>query len=134
MALDFNRTFGGQPAQGYTRDELPKAQTWMNVGYITTVEMAGVKEDVFVSLPVGIPLDTQEPVELRGRNEGYRALQAARNDLLEQCQAEAAKLAPGEDKIIGDPKKGLVIQLRRIQGEMATPEAATNPFGKKLFG
>ncbi len=117
-----------------SRKDLPKAQLWLNVGYImaVTVTMAdGTTEDreEFVSLPVGIPLDTQEPKAITGTSDIYRKRVAAQNKLLEDAQKLGAELEPGCDAIIGD-RNGLCIQIRRVSAEQAAPsvDETENPF------
>lgn len=128
------RTFGNfagtssAPAPATT--ERVNAQTWLNIGYL-----AGDGEDAkFVSLPVGIPLDTQKALDMP-RSADFAALQSARNDFLTQMQDAAGKLAPGEELIIGIDG-GLCIQLRRVAGPAETPAADdSNKYAKKFsFG
>ena len=131
--IDFAKTFGANKDQGSSttaqsgaRGDQPKAQWWLNVGY--TAEGAGDNgEDRFVSLPVGIPLDTQEHVSTNSRNDSYREFMSARNDLLDQVMEVCKTLAPGEDRILN-----LQIQVRRIAGEQAPVDASENRFGRKL--
>lgn len=124
----------GVAASATSRKDLPKAQLWMNIGYIMAVTVTmqdGTTEDreEFVSLPVGIPLDTQEPKAITGTSDIYRKRVAAQNKLLEDAQKLGAELEPGGDAIIGD-RAGLCIQIRRVSAEQAAPstEEAENPF------
>jgi hypothetical protein len=120
-----NDAFGSSSTD---RKDRPQAQTWLNIGY-----MAGEGEDAkFVSLPVGIPLDTQQPKDLP-RSEEYGLFVAAQNKLLEQMQQAAADLKPGEDIIIGI-EGGLCVQLRRIAGpvEARPTDAASNPYVREF--
>ena len=126
--MDFSKTFGAQnngasnsPRTTGARGNgnMPKAQYWLNVGYV----VEGVNEDGsdrFVSLPLGIPLDNMEDLPTNSRNEDYAQFQAARNDLKAQLIAEAEKLAPGEDIVIG-VAGGLSIQIRRVSEEREAP-------------
>ncbi len=138
--LGFARTLFGDRSTNLpggvstSRKDLPKAQLWMNIGYVmaVTVTLAdGTSEDreEFVSLPVGIPLDTQEPKAITGTSDIYRKRVAAQNKLLEDAQKLGAELKPGEDAIIGD-RTGLCIQIRRISEEQAAPsvDESENPF------
>ena len=140
MSQNFRDAFGGAVGAGTNRQDLPKAQTWLNVGYVKqvpSVEDPSKMEDIFVSLPVGIPLDTQEAINITSRNARFASFQSARNDLLTQIQAEAAKLQPGEEKIIGlGGKSPLCIQLRRVNEAAEAPAAdESNVFAApKLFG
>lgn len=121
----------GSSASG--RQDLPKAQFWLNVGYYCD---APTTEDPqaqrFVSLPVGIALDTMEPVRISGQNRDFNAFQSARNELHQLILAEAEKLEPGQDEILN-----LQIQIRRVNGEPVV-DSANNPYGlaptNKLIG
>lgn len=132
MGINFDRTFGAQsnvaaaPATSNDRSAQPKAQFWLNIGYVA--ENANDDgSDAFIALPLGIPLDTQKPVDTRSSNEGYRERMAARNDLLEQIMAVAETMAGGEEKILN-----LHIQLRRVAPDQAPVESETNRFARKL--
>lgn len=128
MAIDFARTFGAAPAAASAPSaaDRAKAQVWLNIGY--TARGAGENgADRFVSLPVGIPLDTQEPVKLQGRNEDYLAFTSARNDLLDQIMAAANKLQPGEEKVLN-----LEIQMRRVGEEQVATAPSENKFSRQL--
>lgn len=131
MGIDFNRTFGAgnnnsSAASTSTTTDKPKAKFWLNIGYVA----AGAGddgEDRFVSLPVGIPLDTMEHVATNSRSDSYREFQSARNDLLDQIMSVAAELAPGQDQELN-----LTIQLRRVAEEQAPVEAGNNRFAREL--
>lgn len=112
--IDFGKTFGqDQQNQSNNRADQPKAQVWINIGYIAPG--AGKDgEDTFVSLPLGIPLDTQEHIPTNVRNAEYGELLAERNGLLDQMNEMASKLAPGESKVFAT-ESGLAIQIRRIE-------------------
>lgn len=123
--IDFETTFGNQAKNnGSTnKDNRPKAQYWINIGYTVQVKGEQGPEDRFVSLPTGIPLDTQEALPTNSRNAEFAAFQAARNNLHDQIMAAAAKLQPGEEKLLN-----LQIQLRRVNEETAPVAAELNPF------
>lgn len=131
--LNFERKFGNQAGNvpsGATAQSKPAAQFWLNIGYQTEV----VNEDgskKFVSLPMGIPLDTMEPAKVNSSNKDYAAFMSAKNDLLNAFMAEADKLAPGEEKLVN-----LQIQLRRVTGpqEAIAPDANPYSLGKALLG
>jgi hypothetical protein len=131
MATDhFTQTFGVK-SKGKT-DELPKATYWLNIGYTIEVETEeGVTETRFISLPVGIPLDTQKLLPTNSQNDVFRELQSARNDLLAQVLDVAKTLDAGEEKIIGEAG-GLQIQIRRVNDEKPAIKSANNPFARKL--
>lgn len=134
MTIDYTgirRTFGA--ATGFTdqsngsgnssKRDMPEAQVWLNFGYET-----GNAEYPFVSLPAGIPIDTTNPIEIRGRNDVFNAFTAARNDLLKQFQDQAAKMEPGEEIIISLGEGGFAAQLRRRSEKPTAPEAENNQF------
>lgn len=129
----FDKTFGtiaGNNNAAASKKDLPKAQFWINIGYVVEVQGENGVESKFISLPMGIPLDTQEHLPTNSSNEMFRALRAAQNDLLDQLKDVAATLQPGEEKIIGEGQ--LVIQLRRVKAEAAPIAAAANPLVRKL--
>lgn len=136
MAIDFQATFGNKNKNGNVgnSDDRPKAQLWLNIGYQTDV----VDDDgklKFVSLPVGIPLDTTEPLATTSKSDDFRAFQSARNDLMTQMIDIGKSLGPGEEKIIALGESGLSVQIRRVSVEAAAVPSDKNQFVKKLnFG
>ena len=127
MSLNFEHTFGKPQANNSSKDDRPKAQFWLNIGYPVTVKTESGEEQRFVSLPTGIPLDTQEPLATNSRNAEFAAFQAARNNLHEQIMAAAQALQPGEEKILN-----LQIQLRRVNEESVAVDSSKNQFIKPL--
>lgn len=121
-SINFKETFGNN--KGTTDRE--KAQFWLNIGYGSGVTDDN-GEERFVSLPLGIPLDTQEHLATNSRNAEFAQFQAARNDLLDQIQDAAKSLAPGESRVLN-----LQIQLRRVNDEVADIKPEDNMFAKKL--
>ena len=59
-------------------EEKVKSQLWVNVGY--SIEVDGV--NVFVSIPMGIPVDSIKELPTNTRNTEYNLLNQARNQLL----------------------------------------------------
>lgn len=115
MALDFTGAFGGSnaPRSGNAQNqERPKTQIWLNVGYEVTVQGENGPETRFINLPVGIPVDTTDKLELRGQNADWNKFQSARNDFLEMLQKHGAKMAPGAEEVV----KGLVVKIKRVAG------------------
>ena len=134
MAINsFETTFGSKLAKGKkTNDEdLVKAEFWINIGYTIEVDTDEGKQDRFISLPMGLPLDTMKELPTTSQNDTFRGIQAARNDLRAQLLAAVADMVPGEERIISECN-GLQIQLRRVKEEKAAPTASANPFAKKL--
>lgn len=126
-------TFGARSrsAAKPAAQDLPKAQIWLNIGYL--VPATDTREERFVSLPVGIPLDTMEKVSTRSSNTDFALFQQARNDLFDQIMEQANRLAPGEYYVM-ECQNGLAIQIRRVNAEteVAAP-AEGNPYGLQLF-
>lgn len=100
------------PAQT-TPETRPQAELWLNVGYevphTSVIDGVKVEETRFISLPVGIPVDTMDHVATNQRSEDYRNLQHARNNLLDHILAKSQELKPGESVNLN-----LTIQLRRV--------------------
>lgn len=99
-------------------DDRPQADIWLNVGYTAT---DGEGEDVFIGLPMGIPLDTMKESPMRGKDEGFRQVLQAKNSLLETVQKAAAELKPGQEEMIN-----LQVQIRRVS-KTEEPAAGDNP-------
>lgn len=126
MALNRNTTAAtpfrpaaANPAnrQGSSKDRAP-TMIWLNVGYKHVDETTG--EEIFVSLPMGLPIDTMQEANVRGKNEDYVQLQQAKNALLTQLLQAAAELAEGETLDVD-----LDLQLRRVESapsQQATPD------------
>lgn len=109
--LDFNTTnaapskrmpFGGINGGA---EERPVSNLWLNIGY----EINGK----FVNLPLGMPIDTMKPAEIRGQNEDFVKLRTAQNALLKALQDLGATFAPGQEQDIQ-----LTVKLRRVNGAL----------------
>ncbi len=97
-----------------------KSQLWVNVGY--SIEVEG--ELIFVSIPMGIPVDSIKELPTNTRNAEYNLLNQARNQLLADITAGAEDLESGESHILE-----LEVQLRRIDKEAdPLPATSNNPF------
>lgn len=130
--LQFPAQAVAQPNQGtQPQQDRPKAQVWLNVG--TTVQIpnpeTGEVEDVFVALPVGIPLDTMDAMETKGSNKDWANLVQAKNWLLDQLQKVGDNIEAGDGEVID----GLQIQLKRV-GSAPAPAAGENPFLTAMQG
>lgn len=130
-ALNFNKLFGTTaPKAGETAaksDDRPKAQYWLNIGYQADGIIEGEDAPRFISLPVGIPLDTMETLPTNSRNQVFALQQAARNDLMSQLLEAAGQLKSGESKIVN-----LQIELRRVNEDQGPVDTAHSPFARKL--
>lgn len=131
MAIEFNKTFGSKTVPAAKKDERPKSQFWLNIGYETDV-VDDNGENRFVSLATGIPLDNMERLQTNNRNREFAAFQAARNDLYDQIMDVAKSLEAGESKVIATADNGLAIQIRRINEESVEIPADQNKFGRRL--
>lgn len=118
-------TFGKTAAASSSaKAEKPKAQYWLNIGYVAN---EGTDDAKFISLPTGIPLDTQEALPTNSSNEDFRAMRCAQNDLLEQLLEFAEGLEPGAEGIIQ-----LQVQLRRVKAPAEDIKSDDNKYGRKL--
>lgn len=130
-ALNFTKVFGAPKAapaaSGTASDDRPKAQFWLNIGYQADGVIEGEDAPRFISLPVGIPLDTMETLPTNSRNQVYALQQAARNDLVAQLMEAASSLNSGESKIVN-----LQIELRRVNEDAGPVDASHSPFARKL--
>lgn len=133
----FGDRFGMSAARGNQRsnsrrdanEDLPQAEYWINIGY--QVEPNAEGNYGFVSLPMGIPLDTMNEAVERVNNDELRQFRAAQNDLHRQLLEMASKLKPGEDAIF-ECDNGLAIQVRRRNEEPEPGDIRDNRFAKRL--
>lgn len=127
MSIDFTpKTFGKTNNAATPAADRPKAELWLNIGYPSDVQDDD-GNNLFISLPQGIPLDTQDHLKTNSRNSDFAQFQAARNDLLDQLIAHAQNLKPGESSVIN-----LQVQLRRVNEEAPPVDPNNNAFAKKL--
>lgn len=100
-----------------------KSQVWLNVGITLPMEQPdGTTENVFVSLPFGLAIDTMAKAETNSKNTDYAHMVQAKNWLLEQLQAAGNKLDPSQAQTIN----GLELQMRRV-GEAVALNPGENP-------
>jgi len=106
------------------RDERPQAQVWVNIGKTLPVEQPdGTMKPTFISLPVGIPLDTTEPMPVRGNSKAWANQVAVKNAILKFLQEVGTGLEAGEGELI----EGLEIQVYRRNTAQSEPSADENP-------
>lgn len=121
--LDFSRfqsVFGDAANAPATTGKAKRdpAKIWLNFGYQRPVIEDGVQKLVFVSLPFGIPVDTQDAKDLKGSNNMLQ-LRKWQNELLEEVVRIGNDLQPGEEKILAmDSTNALAIQIRRVRDEV----------------
>lgn len=118
--------FGINSKNNAAVSDKPKAEFWINLGY-TSEHKDKDGNPYFISLPQGIPLDTQEELLTTSRNDEYAAFNAARNDLQAQLMQHVATLAPGEATTVT-----LEVQIRRVNAPAAPIDPANNPMARKL--
>lgn len=98
-------------ATGINDEAKPKSKVWLNVGY----EVNGK----FVSLPLGLPIDTMDSAEIRGQNEDFVKLRTAQNELLEALKNAGQNMAPGQEQTVN-----LQVRLRRVNEELVVDRAS----------
>lgn len=109
--------------------ERKSSQVWLNVG----VNIPGAGEDgtdLFVSLPVGIPLDDIKPIVIRGSNQNSIHLKQVKNMLLDELQKLGAGMQPGGRQTI--PQLG--VEIYRVAQPEQQGTADSNPLIAGLFG
>lgn len=122
--------FGRNANQAPAANDRPKAQFWLNVGYVAQgVDEAGNPTQYFVSIGGlggqngrstlgGIALDSMGDFPLTG-SANMQAMRKQQNELRAQILDAAEKLAPGESRIIStDPNTNLSLELRRVSAEV----------------
>ena len=127
--LNFPKTFGEGTETPVAGKVTPKL--WLNIGYTVKSNVEG-EEDKFVSLPLGIALDTQAHLPTTAKNEQFARFQQARNSLLDQLNDVGKLLKPGEAKLVAVGANGLSIQIRRINDDAPELPTEGNPFAIKL--
>lgn len=134
--MSIKSLFDGNNESATSRKDLPKAKFWLNIGYTASTVVnnpeTGEPEQVdrFVSLPVGLAIDTMSPLALGNTsNADWNAFQTARNDLLDQVQNKAMELKAGEECIV----KGICIQLRRVAEAVAPVLPTDNQYSRDVF-
>lgn len=103
-------------ARGRSGEQREQAKVWLNIGYWAN--------DRFVSLPVGIPLDTMQPASEDGQNADWVQYNKARNKLLKWLMSQSEELAPGE----AEPIEGLSLQVRRVGAPLRDEDLGANPY------
>ena len=106
------------------RTDQPKAKVWMNIGYYVAAPTAEDPEATkFVSLPMGLPIDTMQKVKTNSSNQDFAALRTAQNELLDLLIEAGLTLQPGQDEIVN-----LQVQLRRVNDEQKPVDPESNPY------
>lgn len=94
MAIDFNNPTAATNSNNGDAKQRPASMLWLNIGVYMPVEQAdGSTDEEFVSLPLGVGLDTMEPMK------GNSPLAKRKNALLNHLQkAVKAGVAAGESQ------------------------------------
>lgn len=101
----------------------PKSKLWANIGFVTQVQNdEGVTEERFVSLPFGLAIDTMNNTEVQRKDNMYKTLQIAENDLLESLKKLGLSMEPGQQTIIADLK----VQIHRVDDREQAPTQRIN--------
>lgn len=96
------------PAAQDSENEFVPANYFMNIG----ITVGEGEEARFVSLPMGLALDTMREAKVSGTGE-FAQFKASQNDLLKQICEVASSLKPGESLMLEGNCGGLQIELRR---------------------
>jgi len=106
--------------RGQAAADRPNATIWLNIGY--------EKNGKFVTIPVGIPLDTTDALAVRGNNPDWVGFTNARNDLLEALVAAGQALEPGAEVQVP-----LQVRVRRTSVAVEGDPSYSTDLGE-LFG
>lgn len=128
MSIDFApKKFGNNAPTAAAAEDRPKAEFWINLGYESDHINEETGKPLFITLPQGIPLDTQEHLPTNMSNAQFAAMRSAQNDLLDQLTSHAQHLQPGEDCFVN-----VTVQIRRVKAPTAPINPENNPLIKKL--
>ena len=119
----FGNTSGNVASRAQSTDDRPRAQLWLNVGVESNFVFGDDPEPRFLSLPVGIPLDTTEPLATNQRDRNFASFQATRNGLLQKLIELGNSLEPGEEREVN-----LSVRIRKVEDEVAPATAEGNEF------
>lgn len=104
------RSYANNNGNGYGRADEPETEFWVNIGLPANGIVEGEDAPRFISLPMGLPLDTMKPAKVTGNDETYRQLQTMKNRLWEEVMNAAARLQPGQEMDLP-----LQARIRRIK-------------------
>jgi len=106
-----------------TKEERKMPDFWVNVGY--TIKHPETGEDVFISLPVGINIDTMQERKLNASDPLVNQINSARNHLLNMLRDEATAMDAGTSVVLDFLEVQL---LRRTEEGKGLLDANANPF------
>jgi hypothetical protein len=108
----------------------PKAEFYINIGCYVTITRDGAPEEVFVSLPFGLALDTMQEADVGNHpTSEYGLIKAAQNALLAKAKEQVGALAPGATM----PLPFFSVEARRVGAKEAPVAAGQNPFAAFSF-
>ena len=105
----------------------PKPTVYLNIGMNVPMEQPdGTVEDVFVSLPFGLGVDTMSEAEYRGsdQNSNWNQLAQAKNGLLAALKGIAEGVEPGKTIVL--PDNVFQLEIRKV-GKAEAPAEGSNP-------
>lgn len=112
-----------EAAASSTKEERVPAKFWLNIGYEVEVTGSdGTTETRFVSLPMGIALDTQQHKKPGKITTETGQLISAGNDLLDDLIKAAQAIPGGNTQIVN-----LQVQIRHV-AEPTVLASSDNPF------
>jgi len=86
-----------------TQDRTP-ATLWLNIGADFELVRDGQTVTEFISMPVGIPLDTTEHMVAKGKSPEWHQMVACKNAILDAVLGEANSCKAGEGKFLSGLK------------------------------
>ena len=127
LAAQATKSAAAQAAPA-TTEQRKSSQVWLNVG-VTIPDAGEDGADLFVSLPVGLPLDDMKPVVIRGTNQNSINLKQVKNMLLDELQKLGASMAPGQRRLVPQ----LDVEIYRVAQPEQVGTAESNPLIAGLF-
>ena len=128
LASQNTKSAAAQNAAPTPSTERKSSKVWLNVG----VTIPGASEDgsdLFVSLPVGLPLDDMKPIVIRGSNQNSINLKQVKNMLLDELQKLGASMSPGQRRLVPQ----LEVEIYRVAQPDQVGTAENNPLIAGLF-
>jgi len=110
----------------------PKAKVWLNIGVTLPMKQEdGTMKDTFCSMPMGVPLDTMEPMTARGNNVENNQKVEIGNLFMEHLQSWAeGELGEGEAQTVT-----VEVEARRVKAQGTagtTASGSQNPMIAEL--
>lgn len=111
-----NALSGNKSAPAANNAQRPQAEIFINVGIpVQMPNENGEMEEVFLSLPYGLALDTMSELVIRGNNQQWNDQAAARNELLKALVKMGTSLEAGNGTEL--PKLQVQLYRRKEQVE-----------------